>query len=119
VGAWLDGGGRRCPRRRAGMVRATRGGQGEAVRRSARVGAGVYRGYVTRTAQHGRKSLLFLKKKKQKDFYLCACGKLRSMALQLGRGGKIKVFCFFSSEKKGFLSVLPSAAQVSPYAGQP
>jgi hypothetical protein len=27
-----------------------------------------------------KKTLLFLKKKKQKDFYFCACGKIPAMA---------------------------------------
>jgi len=40
-----------------------------------------------------RKDLLFLKKKKQKDFYPRGCG-VCSAAIES------KVFCFFSSEKK-------------------
>jgi hypothetical protein len=46
-----------------------------------------------------RKILLFLKKKKQKDFYFWRCGKIPAMASIVGAAEKVKVFWFFSSEK--------------------
>ncbi|HTZ70203.1 MAG TPA: hypothetical protein VMB71_06085 [Acetobacteraceae bacterium] len=44
-----------------------------------------------------RKNLLFLKKKKQKDFYLFARSPQRAPE-------RAKVFCFFFSKKKNLLS---------------
>jgi hypothetical protein len=46
-----------------------------------------------------KKALLFLKTKKQKDFYSGARGKIRVMATAGGASAEIKVFWFFSSEK--------------------
>jgi hypothetical protein len=49
-----------------------------------------------------RKNLLFLKKKKQKDFLFRRSRQDSGHGLEHGGGGDIKVFCFFSSEKKTF-----------------
>jgi hypothetical protein len=52
----------------------------------------------------GLKNLLFLKKKKQKDFYSWCCGKIRSIVPNVDAAKKIKVFWFFFSKKNCFLS---------------
>jgi hypothetical protein len=53
--------------------------------------------------RHERKEvLLFLKKKKQKDFYFCAGFTIEAMAWILPQAQEIKVFWFFSSEKNIF-----------------
>jgi hypothetical protein len=63
-----------------------------------------------------RKCLLFLKKKKQKDFNFCAGRSRVGHGHAPGTSNKrIKVFCFFSSEKKTLLpfSHRKSAIRVS------
>jgi hypothetical protein len=52
----------------------------------------------------GLKNPLFLKKKKQKDFYSWCCGKIRSIVPNVDAAKKIKVFWFFFSKKNCFLS---------------
>jgi hypothetical protein len=52
-----------------------------------------------------RKNLLFLKKKKQKDFYFSAAPKIEANARILPLAPEIKVFWFFSSEKNIFLTL--------------
>jgi 3-methylcrotonyl-CoA carboxylase alpha subunit len=47
-----------------------------------------------------------LKKKKQKNFYACARGKMRAIASNPGAAGKQKFFCFFFFKKRRFF--LPS-----------
>jgi hypothetical protein len=47
----------------------------------------------------GKEAVLFLKKKNQKNFYSSAWPRIVD-----GHGRDIKVFCFFSSEKKALLS---------------
>jgi hypothetical protein len=51
-------------------------------------------------AMRERKSLLFLKKKKQKDFYVFACGTIEAV-LQAGRSGEYKslLVLFFRKEQ--------------------
>jgi len=55
-----------------------------------------------------RKTLLFLKKKKQKDFYLLAAARW-VFNLNRGTGAGTKVFLFFFSKKNCFLN-RPAAA---------
>jgi len=55
------------------------------------------------------KSLLFLKKKKQKDFYSVALGGRGCTAF---RPKLTKVFCFFSSEKKTLSAFLGNLAPI-------
>jgi hypothetical protein len=45
----------------------------------------------------------FSEEKKQKTFVPASAPKYRAMTLGMGSGEEIKVFCFFSSEKKTFL----------------
>ncbi len=59
--------------------------------------------------QKQEKTLLFLKKKKQKDFYVFAAPKIEAMAGILPHAPEIKVFCFFFSKKKFFLSYFTGA----------
>jgi hypothetical protein len=64
---------------------------------------------------HVRKILLFLKKKKQKDFYFSAAPEIQAPSLKRGAGilplaPGIKVFWFFSSEKNIFPIPLAAAA---------
>jgi hypothetical protein len=44
--------------------------------------------------------MFFFEKKNQKTFACSPAPSLEAMTRQLGAAGKIKVFCFFSSEKK-------------------
>jgi hypothetical protein len=43
-------------------------------------------------------------KKRAKNFYFLACVTIEAMVGTWGKAEDIKVFCFFSSEKKGFLA---------------
>jgi hypothetical protein len=60
------------------------------------------------------KSLLFLKKKKQKDFYPSARAEVDVRMDRLGPAQDIKVFWFFSSEKNILPHPQPSPQQVRP-----
>ena len=65
-------------------------------------------------AKGEERKAFFFEKKKQKTFVLFACitagtgYRTSGLASSAGRDSGAKVFCFFSSEKKAFLSTLPS-----------
>jgi hypothetical protein len=60
-------------------------------------------GWLGSWRRKARKNLLFLKRKKQKDFYLFRVAPVLTFGARCC-GQQLKVFCFFSSEKKTFLS---------------
>jgi hypothetical protein len=57
---------------------------------------------------------MFFLEKVAKDFYVSAAPTIESMAGIYTRAPKIKVFCFFSSEKKALLNVPPKPRHASP-----
>jgi hypothetical protein len=57
------------------------------------------------TPTEDRRKMFFFEKKNQKTFVF-RCSNIRAMAGTLPRAPEIKVFCFFSSEKKNLLTSL-------------